>query len=125
MRILIFFAIPDPRSRGSKLKKAPDPDPKHWLEMYLAPSVEDPGYLSRILIYIHPGSRNKKEKVPGYVGQLFYAETAGEVRQLGGPGLAQQAPSRRQTTAGQPARLHRPVPVLRNTNWQAFSKVDE
>jgi hypothetical protein len=71
------------------VKMAPDPDPQHCLEVL---------------------------QVPGYVGQLFNAETAGEVRQLGGPGFAQEAPSRRQTTAGQPARLHRTVPVLRNIN---------
>ncbi len=65
-----FLSTPDPGSRGLKSHRILDP--QHCLKVL---------------------------QVPGYVGQLFRAETAGEVRQLGGPGFAQQAARSGQATA--------------------------
>ena len=51
---------------GHNFRIRPVPDPQHWVKFFYATwirirfkttSVADPGFLSRILIYTHPGSR--------------------------------------------------------------------
>ncbi len=104
-----IFSIPGPEP-ATLVRNVPVPGTQCWGSRIFIP---DPDlYPSRIPVPLRTVTKEKKFTVPGYVGQLFRAETAGEVRQLGGPGFAQQAARRRQTTAGQPARLYRPVPVL-------------